>query len=441
MDLADGVPIIVRATRTHMGVNCSRIDSVNASVNDTAGNADLIVAGCLGERESFSRWLTAPFRSARKAAQVLPSILDIQLPFPLEDCMYLFLPGGVGEDGMTLALAVAARSTAVQDKLAAYKQLGFDPVTLDQEGITLWTQSILEVPSAPGALRVVVSLSGGYATMALGKDGLFSGSHSIRQSADHIGRILRTRLGSAPRDLEWAWTGPDATADKVESLLADLRSAWPGKSIVHKDPVTFLARAIATRALSTGPMRCNLRTGTIEHAIMATRRQKYQLRTTLLVLAAGLLLAATSVATSIIARRVLADTQSAFSRQVDKLAGYHVAEKGEKALAKVRKAQRDRLKVSRPFDEAFEPSLVKTLDSILKVGRENGLAYETLFLGREKDKNDTVSITGTCATWNQCTKLSQLLKELGYTAHPDRKETSDGRIYFTISQGAPGDRT
>ncbi|MEI6809194.1 MAG: hypothetical protein WCN95_10780, partial [bacterium] len=383
-----------------MGINCTRIDPIDLSISGTSDIADLTVAGCLGERESFSRWLTAPFRSARKAAQVLPSILDIQLPFPLEDCTYLFLPGGIGEDGKTLALAVAARSTAISDKLAAFKKLGFDPVALDQEGIALWTQSVLEIPPAQGTMRVVVSLSGNFATMALGKDGLFSGSHSVRQSADHIGRILRTRFGSSPQGIDWAWTGPDAAPDKVESLLTDLRKTWPGKSVVHKDPVTFLARAIATRALSAGPMRCNLRTGELAHPVMAIRQQSYHLRTTQLVLAAGLILAATSVATTTIAKRLLADTQTAFSRQVDKLAGYHVTEKGDKALAKVKKAQRDRLKVSRPFDEAFEPSLVKTLDSILKTGRENGLAYETLFLGREKDRINTMSVTGSCATWN-----------------------------------------
>lgn len=439
--LADSGPIVVRATRTHNGVTCTRIEPDDPCIRGPKGTGGLVVAGCLAERDSFSRWLTAPFRSARKSAQVLPSILDIQLPFPLEDCTYLFLPGGAAPDGKTLALAVAARSSAVRDKLEAYAQLGMDPVTLDQEGIALWTQSILEIPPEKGATRVVVSLSGTYATIALGTDGKFSASHSVKQSPDHIGRILRTRLENPPVKMEWAWTGQDAGPATIEPLFTALQAVWPGKSILHKDPATFLARAIATRALSAGPMRCNLRTGAFEHPSMEARRRKYALYTNLLLLAAGLILAGTSLATSAMAGRLLSRTQSAFSRQVDKLAGYHVPDKGEKALAKVRRAQKDRLKVSRPFDEAFEPSLVKTLNEILRVGKDNGLAYETLLLTKDKDRNNVVSITGTCAVWNQCEKLTQLLKELGYSVHPDRKETSDGRIFFTIGQGGTGDRT
>lgn len=440
IDITDGGPVAVRATRTHAGVNCTRIDPGDPSIRGSTEDNTAIVAGCLSERESFSRWLTAPFKSARKAEQVLPSILDIQLPFPLEDCAYMFLPGGAAEDGKTMALAVAARTSEIRKKLDAYVQIGADPVALDQEGIAIWTQSLLEIPPARGATRVVASLSDNFATLAIGKGGEFSGSHSIRQGADNIARILRTRLGTPPEALELAWTGPAATPEAVETISSVLRKDWPGKSLIHKDPATFLARAIATRALSTGPMRCNLRTGAFEHPVVAARRQRHHLVTSLVVLCAGLLLAATSLTTGMLANLRLKDTQTEFSRQVDKLAGYHVTEKGDKALAKVRKAQKDRLKVSRSFDEAFEPSLVSTLIAILQVGRENGLAYEMLLLGKDKDKN-TVSITGTCATWNQCEKLSQRLKELGYTVHPDRKETSDGRIYFTIVQGGANDRT
>ena len=41
---------------------------------------------------SFSRWLTAPYARPAKARRVFPSLLDIQLPFPLEGCV-LRVPG------------------------------------------------------------------------------------------------------------------------------------------------------------------------------------------------------------------------------------------------------------------------------------------------------------------------------------------------------------
>ncbi|MEI6971745.1 MAG: hypothetical protein WCL44_09535 [bacterium] len=437
IDLAEAGPIAVRATRTRGGVTCTGIDPADPAVRGSLEGSTM-VAGCLAEREGFSRWLTAPFRSERKSKQVLPSMLDIQLPFPLEDCTYMFLPGGITADGKTLALAVAARTAEIRKKLDAYTRIGADPVTLDQEGIALWTQSILEIPVEKEATRVVVSLSKNFATISLGKGNQFIASHSVRQGAENIVRILRTRLGTPPQALEWAWTGPGATPENVEAIFPSLLQDWPGKSLYHKDPRAFLARAIATRALSAGPLRCNLRRGEFEHRAIAARKQRQHLTTSLIILAAGLILAATSLATGTLAGRRLTQAQADFSRQVDRLAGYHVAEKGEKALAKVRKAQKARLMVNRPFDEAFEPSLVSTLVTILNVGKENNLTFTILELG--KDKN-TLNITGACATWNQCEKLSQRLRDLGYAVRSDRKETSDGRIYFTIVRGGPNDRT
>lgn len=44
---------------------------------------DAVVVGCLLQRESFTRWLTVPLAAAAKARRVLPSLLDIELPFSL----------------------------------------------------------------------------------------------------------------------------------------------------------------------------------------------------------------------------------------------------------------------------------------------------------------------------------------------------------------------
>ena len=434
VDMVDSIPVAVRATRTRSGVNCTRIDLNDAATGGASAGSTVMVAGCLSERESFSRWLSAPFRSAHKADQVLPSILDIQLPFPLEDCTYLFLPGVV-EGGKTRSLAVAARSSELRKKLDAYKQAGIDPVTLDQEGIALWTQSLLETPLAEKATRVVLSLHDNYATVVIGTAESFAGAHSTRLSADHLLRILRTRLETAPQHLEWAWAGPAATHETVGPLIAVLQREWQGTSFIHNDPATFLARAIATRALAAGLMRCNLLIGEFEPPAVSARRQAFHLKTALIVLCAGLMLAFAGLATAIMSEHKLNTTQIEYYAQINRLAGYRVTDRGEKALEKARKAVKERSKVSRSFDEVFEPSLVDTLNTILVIGKENGLAYETLLL-----RKDTVAITGTCASWNQCEKLSQHLKKLGYSVRPDRRETSEGRILFSILPGGPGDK-
>jgi len=435
-DICDGTLVVVRATRTRAAINCVRIDPTDSSFLAEAKKSSAVVAGCLSERESFSRWLNAPFRSTQKAQQVFPSLLDIQLPFPLDQCVYAFLPCGLTETGTARALAIAALSSEVGKKIEAYQQAGMDPVVMDQEGVALWSQSIREVPISGDATRVVVSLYGKFASIAIGRSEEFISSHSVRQNAGQIDRVLRAQIKDTAAPIEWAWTGPGASdANVIQDLQSNLGPSWPGKSTTHDEPDTFLARAAATRALLPGPLRCNLRIDSFKHPLVAARARSFLKTTSLLFLCAGLLLSGAGLTARTIARNRLNEARLSFSTQIDKLAGYRVTSKGEQAVKEAAKALKERSKDSRPFDELLSPSLPFILRTILDTGKENNLTYESLTL-----RKDSVSIVGTCSAWNQCENLSKRLKELKYSVRLDRRESSsDGKIYFSIVPGGPGE--
>ena len=93
--------------------------------------------------------LRADSASRAKAEKVFPSLLDIQLPFPLEDCLYQFVEFRRTSEGMVSALVCAARREAIQACLDRYQAQGADPMLLDHEGLALWTQSLVEWPVDP----------------------------------------------------------------------------------------------------------------------------------------------------------------------------------------------------------------------------------------------------------------------------------------------------
>jgi hypothetical protein len=124
--------------------------------------ADARVAIAMPPRDCVCRWLTTPFASLHKARKVLPTILDIQLPFPLEECVYDFVADRKSDDGHVEALALAARHRAVAGALAQWEAHTVDPAVLDHEGLALWSQSLVEQPvsatqSACGCVRWVRS--------------------------------------------------------------------------------------------------------------------------------------------------------------------------------------------------------------------------------------------------------------------------------------------
>jgi len=139
VDIAGEKPIAILAERTRRGrITWSPMhDRGTPTGGATAGG--ILVVAALRCRESLVRRLEAPFSSCRKARKVLPTLLDIQLPFPVEDCLCNFIGLHRTKERKVRALAVAARRIDVRRRLDALHTLGIDPVVLDQEGLALWT--------------------------------------------------------------------------------------------------------------------------------------------------------------------------------------------------------------------------------------------------------------------------------------------------------------
>lgn len=428
---ADGDGLIaVRADKSMGRIVCKRVDPADPAVREEVSRGSLPVAGCLSVRESFARLLTAPFPSLRKARQVLPSLLDIQLPFPLEDCAYVFLPAARSQDMNFQALAVAARLADINARLEACKAHGFDPAVLDQEGIALWTQGLLEAPPAVAGPRVLVYAATERATVVAGNGKDFLAAHSVRADVAGISRVLQAQFGDGARQFEWLWAGPAAAG--AAALRTDLAGRWPGRVTVLKEPETFLARAVATRALSPGPLRCDLRTGSLIHPAIEARARAQWRNTAAVVLASGVLLCVCSLFASSVSARRLESAKSESAKLAAKVAPRSIAVvESQVDVDRIDRAQKESAQLHKPFVDAFEPSITETLKGILEVGLANGLVYETVTI-----RGKSASVTGSAKTGDSCDRLVRHLEENGFPVKLDRR-SGDGDTRFFITPAAP----
>jgi hypothetical protein len=222
----------------------------------------------------------------------------------------------------------------------------------------------------------------------------------------------------------------------LAGLQEELRKEWPGPSFVHDVPGTFLARAIAIRAMSAGALRCNLRSGSLTHPAVARRTGRNAIGTALVYLAAGLLLCAMNLAWGVLVSQKEANVDRVLGTLADRLAGYHVTGKGEIALKMVKEAVKPRKEMLRPFLNGFEPSLADTIVSLVDVARKNDLNYEMLSIARDK-----ATVNGTAGNWKKCEAVTDCLKQKGYSAgKPDRKESLvDSRVMFSVTTGGAGE--
>jgi hypothetical protein len=432
VDLQGDRRAVVLAERSRGRVNFSAVLPSDRGLSGVKGKGIPVVA-CLTVRESLTRWLEAPFASAAKAERVLPTLLDIQLPFPLEDCVHEFLPGR-HLTGKTRALAVAARREEVAKKLAALAAAGLDPVVLDHEGLALWTESLRQAPPGRGEetwLRVVANLHGEQSSLVVGRGEEFLGAHGIRLGdVAHVRRILRLyQSADALRPpVKWMWAGPDAGES---AFPADLTREWTGSSMVLAEPDTFLVRAIATRALTPGPLRCNLRMGALVHPDLAAREKRRAGMAAAVYLAAGLVLCAFNVGVRSWAKVKESRVDQTFSALADELAGYHVEAKGSDSVRVVSEKADKKIEAMRPFLDLFEPPLAATLAAVTESAKKHSLHVEAVSMDRRR-----VTVSGMARNWNGCDDLVATLRREGYPVKLDRKDAGpDGLVPFSVSSG------
>jgi hypothetical protein len=412
------------------GVTRWRTVAADEARREAASGTRVVAAVPL--RSSVVRRIAAPFAGRRKALRVLPSIADVQLPFPIEECRYAFLDVCPTPEANVDALAVIARDADVRRELESLAAAGFDPVTLDSEALCLWTQSLREArPQARNEIRLVVHMEPGGFSLLVGSGRHLLGAHALhdRDPAAASRRVARYRKSDLPAEARWCFAGPEATETAARQFHETASGAWPGPMLLHAEPASFLGRALAMRELGGSDLPCNLRAGPLEHPARRMRLHRVSLRAAAAVLACGLVLAGVAVHAM---RRTASAEMSAraeVARLVDRLAGYRVTARGEHAIAIARDAVQKRIALLRPFARQLADSPAAVLPDIAGAAKAQGIRIESLSLSPTR-----LVLAGSGPTWRSAEELAARLQTRLASVRLDRRDArADLRIPFTIT--------
>lgn len=427
-----GQLIVVRATRR------GRAAAFDAA--STQAPSDGLVSVALPQHDSFLKWITAPLASARKAGRVFGALLDVQLPFSVEDCQTALVqirptPDGTGTRG----LMAGARHEAIARRLDEGKALGVAPHILDHEGLALWSQGLAEFPADPAGLRVLVYLKAERATVVVGQGDQVLGAHGLRQTqADQIIRLVRSYVTDRPAATLWVIMGPAAEPGTARDLFAALADRWPGSMLkTAQDPATFLARALASRALGLGVDLCNLRTGPFLHPTLAIQTRRAPYRRLAAILIASLALIAVNVAWQQAAAWKLAALQRQIGQMAVEVAGApRLVPRGQEVLG-ARRALDSQTRDLEPFLASAPPTLTDLLGTVLAIGQAEGVTFETVMLTRKN-----AVLHGRADDWTRCERTDGRLKTVGNDVKVERKDaaSNSNRVAFVISMGVARDR-
>ncbi len=410
----------------------------------TAGAAGrALLAAALPATEAFARWIETPLVAADKALKVLPALLDVQLPFPLETCLYDFSKLRPGAAQNFRALACAARRTDIEARLAQFGALGLEPALLTHEGLALWRQAQAEIPLAPATLRVVAYLGDGRTTLAVGsgaQGGELISLHGIRLGADElapsdapavrqwtgrISQLLRALpAGTAGEAVQWLWCGPGV--ELAGPLEAALEQGDRVRFKTLSEPALFLARALALAALA-GESDGQLRNGDLTHPALLAHVATGHRRAALNLLCAGGALLALGLGWQIWLQQTNDRLQTDILARAQELSGKANIQYGTE-IATVQAALKQRGAELQPFLDALAPATARDLAAILEAARTCRVSLEAL-----SQSGKSLILRGATDDWNHCDPLAAQLRARGYTVELSREEAgADELVRFTL---------
>ncbi len=389
---------------------------------------------------AFIRRLTAPLPSIEKARRVLPSLLDIELPFPLESCAYSFLNLARTPQNDIETLAVAARTEDVAAYLNRLNQAGIDPLVLEHEAIALWRQSVEEAPLAREQNRLLIYLGDDRTGLVAGSGRGLDAATGLRQPA---AELLNTQTGAAQRLALWwraqrdranggdwhlAWCGPGADKPELRrAIAAALSPDGACKEITHRDPATFLARSLATGLLTGESFEGNLRQGAHAHPAATAHAQRSARGRLWALGAAALLLIGINVAWTTLLNRARDQWQRRLESEAALVAGTDRLPRGQETLA-AQRALESQAAGWAAFNRTREPGAEQLLAQLLRVAQPYGITFHNLVI-----RPNSLILNGTAEDWNDGERLAAAFTGDGWRIELDRSDAgADERVHFSL---------
>lgn len=379
--------------------------------------------GCMANTESVVRRLEAPYSASGKARRVFPALLDLRLPFPETECERVFLDMHPASGGGQETLAVAARRSAIRSRLAAYAAIGSDPLAIDQEGLAIWTQSMLEHEPAtdPQAetVQVVIFLRSSHATLCIGRNArlLSTGNLSENIVPDMDRRLKALDVATEhPLDVRWAGSGATntETLDACKEAFQRLRPA--ARQITHKTPETMLARALTTRAMTDGAYRCNLRTGELTHGALHRRRQRHTLCKASVTALTGLGLLAIGLAWHAGSRQHADRMRHHVHHHAEQIIGRPTALRGDDAVAEARRHVEEVRRQTQAFAALIAADTGTAMERMITLAQH----HDIMIHGLELEHDALVRLDGSAQTWDTVTAFASDLSPYFGALSPQR---------------------
>ncbi len=368
-------------------------------------------AAALPPTEGLAVRLEPPDLPPAKRRRVLPSLLDLQLPFALHECSYTFIE----QPDDTLALAV--RQSHLEAELTRLAGLGLNPVRIQPLGWVLWTQALRELPPVDQAeKRVIVWTVPQRWVVATGQGTRFGTVFTVPpEDTAALGRMLQMAFGVETESCRIMCGGVAADAAAARIAGSDVKGGSRAKAL--EQPEYFLARALAFDAALDRSGQLHLRQEPLQHPAVAGAGECFARRAASLLVVLAILMSGTAAGVRFVAAQREKQLSEALALQFDQLAGYQVTTRGARAVQEVREALEERLD---PWVKQLQfPTTSATLETVLEAADREGIEIGHLAIEQQQP-----TLSGRAPSQAAARNFGRVLQEAGLALRMELDQTS-----------------
>ncbi len=380
----------------------------------------------LPARLTFCRRINSPFKSERKTSRIIDSLLDVELPFAVEQCVTTTVENRP-ENGPDVMVTGCKKN----DLTAFLNAFGNgDPLIIDHQGLALWTGSLHEIPPrAENTTRLVIWLDAENACVAVGQGTFFIDAHPLRGNpVEAFNRLLRHYADKLESNWEGMLAGELSAAEQWKKVISERG----GQCTVHDQPQALLARAVARRALYDGPYRCNLHPAPETNPWVKSGMRKLDLMRGTAAAGIALLIGGLSIFIHARASALEQNVNLQLQQLADETAGFHVTARGHHRTEVVRRAAAERRGRMLPLEYAANPPVTPLLKRLYREAHTAGLRFSEISVAPQR-----ISLNGQATGRNATESLKNTLQADGWRISRADYQNVESKTVFSIEAQKP----
>jgi type II secretory pathway component PulL len=411
-------------------ISHEKVEHHNTALTDAADffkkvlrEENAIVSSALPIKDTLLLNFNIPLSSKKKALQVLPSMLDVQLPFPLEDCLYKVVSSRKLMDNTLSFTTIIVRRKIMERHLAFLQENGVVVDHLDSEATVLFEEGSLVFPKSKKI--VVINMERESISVIISEEQAIKSAYTLKVERDKkneeldlwLKRITKIEnLNSQHFDM--VITGKDASSILAGEIARKLSSSISPEVSIMPDSEFAFTETIAKRLITPKKYTLNF----LEDEYEPKRAKECKMR---LMRMRSLFLLAVSVALIFInslhyifwylkksnLEQAIASLSQKIMPETRLPKGMEIFEINRKMLQHSEEIQ--------PLVGIVANQTFSTFSSLLA-----NIAKKNLIISNLTINDKQIVISGNSTVWQDCEELANWLKTKGFTVTLEKKSFS-----------------